>query len=188
MAWRPIAAHDVPMTETIVPDDKDWTWVLDRPCPQCGFAAGAFEVTDVGPMIRSNAAEFVAVLTGPAEALRRRPDPTTWSPLEYAAHVRDVYRLYLERLTMMLVEDDPLYANWDQDVTAVEDDYRGQNPVEVAVELVAAADAIADAFDRVAGGQWQRSGRRGDGAVFTVETFARYLIHDPIHHLHDVRS
>ena len=22
---------------TIEPDTKDWTWVLDRPCPECGF-------------------------------------------------------------------------------------------------------------------------------------------------------
>jgi hypothetical protein len=34
--------------------------------------------------------------------------------------------------------------------------------------------------------QYQRSGRRSDGARFTVETFARYFIHDPVHHLHDV--
>ena len=25
-----------------------------------------------------------------------------------------------------------------------------------------------------------------DGAAFTVETFARYLTHDPVHHLYDV--
>ena len=24
----------------IVPDGKDWTWVLERPCPECGFDAG----------------------------------------------------------------------------------------------------------------------------------------------------
>ncbi|MBV8693173.1 MAG: DinB family protein, partial [Actinobacteria bacterium] len=24
-------------------------------------------------------------------------------------------------------------------------------------------------------------------ASFTIDTFARYFIHDPIHHLHDVR-
>jgi hypothetical protein len=34
--------------------------------------------------------------------------------------------------------------------------------------------------------QWQRPGRRSDGARFTVETFARYFIHDPVHHLYDV--
>ncbi len=38
----------------------------------------------------------------------------------------------------------------------------------------------------VRGDQWERPGRRSDGASFTVETFARYMIHDPVHHLWDV--
>jgi len=33
-----------------------------------------------------------------------------------------------------------------------------------------------------------RTGRRSDGAEFTVDTFARYFVHDPIHHLHDVAN
>ena len=24
---------------SITPDTKDWTWVLERPCPECGFEA-----------------------------------------------------------------------------------------------------------------------------------------------------
>jgi hypothetical protein len=38
----------------------------------------------------------------------------------------------------------------------------------------------------VTGAQWQRTGSRSDGADFTVESFARYFIHDPVHHLYDV--
>jgi hypothetical protein len=33
---------------------------------------------------------------------------------------------------------------------------------------------------------WQRTGTRTDGARFSVDSFARYLIHDPVHHLHDI--
>ena len=36
------------------------------------------------------------------------------------------------------------------------------------------------------GDQWPRTGPRSDGARFTVETFARYFVHDPVHHLYDV--
>jgi hypothetical protein len=86
----------------------------------------------------------------------------------------------------MLTEDDPKYPNWDQDATAVADNYFGQDPAVVADELVAAAATIAERFDGVAGEQWNRPGTRGDGAHFTIETFARYLIHDPVHHLFDV--
>jgi len=34
--------------------------------------------------------------------------------------------------------------------------------------------------------QYGRTGVRSDGAVFTIESFARYFLHDPLHHLWDV--
>ena len=173
----------------IVPDTKDWTWVLDRPCPECGFVASAFDLAGLPGMIRANAAAWQDLLSAPS-GLDRRPSPDRWSPLEYACHVRDVFRLYDVRLHLMLDEDDPAFANWDQDATAVEDSYNTQSPPVVAGELTAAAGALADSFASVAaaGDQWTRTGTRSDGAHFTVESFARYLIHDPVHHLYDVAS
>jgi hypothetical protein len=56
----------------------------------------------------------------------------------------------------------------------------------VSEALTDAAAVLADAFGSVAGDEWQRVGRRGDGAVFTVATFALYLVHDPVHHVWDV--
>ena len=168
----------------ITPDDKDWTWVLERACPECGFVAAAFPREDVGAMVRENAAFWPRVLERADVA--RRPSDDSWSPLEYACHVRDVFRIYDMRLERMLTEDDPLYPNWDQDVTAVDNRYNEQDPRRVASELAEAAAAIADRFDTVQGNRWERTGRRSDGKHFTVETFARYMIHDPIHHLHDV--
>jgi hypothetical protein len=34
--------------------------------------------------------------------------------------------------------------------------------------------------------EWSRPGRRSDGATFTVNSLSRYLLHDIVHHLHDV--
>ena len=170
----------------IVPDEKDWTWVLERPCPECGFDASAVPPASVGPLLRVNAAAWEEVLRQPDDVVRRRPATDRWAPLEYACHVRDVCTLYHRRLDLMLLEDDPLYPNWDQDVTAVEERYREQDPVTVSEQLRDAAHALADAFDTVEGEQWLRRGRRGDGARFSVAGFSRYLLHDPVHHLHDV--
>lgn len=174
----------IPPDDLIPPDDKDWTWVLERRCPECGFDATAHEVGRTGAALRANAAAWPAVLAG--EGARDRPDDRTWSPLEYGCHVRDVFALYERRLRMMLDEDDPLYPNWDQDETAVEERYLEQDPSVVAEQLVAAGEALAARFDAVRGAQWQRPGRRSDGASFTVDSFARYLLHDPVHHLWDV--
>ena len=68
----------------IIPDDKNWTWVLERACPECGFDASTFPATAVAAQV------------------------------------------------------------------------------------------------------WGRTGIRSDGAAFTVDTFARYFLHDPVHHLWDV--
>ena len=174
------------MTDAIVPDDKDWTWVLERPCPECGFAASSIAPADVARLVRESTDRWVAVLDTPVEHLRARPDPSRWTTLEYAAHVRDVFRLYRTRLALMVDVDDPLFANWDQDVTAREECYNEQDPAIVAVELHEAGVALADAFDAIEGDQWQRPGRRSDGVSFTIATFAQYMIHDPLHHLWDV--
>lgn len=169
---------------TIQPDTKDWTWVLDRPCPECGYDASRVAATDVAGAVRTNAAGWADVLR--RSDVRTRPTPSVWSPLEYGCHVRDVFRLYDYRLSLMLEQDDPLYPNWDQDVTAIEERYDGQDPVVVAAELADAANAIADRFDTVHGDQWERTGRRSDGASFTIDSFARYFLHDVVHHLQDV--
>jgi len=170
--------------DAIIPDSKDWTWVLQRPCPECGFAAAELAGSDIGDRTRASAAEWQQVLTRPD--VRDRPAPTVWSPLEYACHVRDVCDLFDRRLALMLTEDDPLFENWDQDVSAVVGRYGDQDPATVADALVAAAASIADRFDSVTGDQWARTGRRTDGAVFTSESFGRYFVHDIVHHLHDV--
>jgi hypothetical protein len=169
----------------MIPDTKDWTWVLRRPCPDCGLDTSSLAREDIPAMIRANAGAWQEVLGGPGDHAAR-PAPDRWSALEYACHVRDVFRLYDYRLTQMLTQDDPLFPNWDQDETAVKDQYAGQVPAEVAAQIREAAATLADRFAGVTGDQWPRKGRRGDGARFTIETFGRYFIHDPVHHLYDV--
>ena len=170
----------------IVPDTKDWTWVLARPCPECGFAAGDVDPADVGPAVRESLPRWRAALTRPDAAVRPRAE--VWSTLEYAAHVRDVFRVFDERLGLMLAQDDPAFENWDQDVTAVEADYASQVPVAVADELDVAGHMVAASFDAVPAGQEDRTGRRSNGSVFTVRTLGQYFLHDVVHHLHDVRA
>ena len=168
----------------IVPDSKDWTWVLHEPCGECGLTAAEVPLADVAPRIRASIPRWQAVLAWPAA--RERPDESTWSPLEYACHVRDVCHVFDERLVLMLERDDPDFANWDQDATAVEERYPEQDPAQVADELAAEAEAIAGRFAAVRPDQADRSGRRSNGSVFTVTTLAQYCLHDLVHHEHDV--
>jgi hypothetical protein len=170
--------------DPIVPDGKDWTWVLQRPCAECGFDTATIAGGDVAGMLATNARAWTEVLR--RDDVRARPKPDVWSPLEYACHVRDVYELYDYRLHLMLDSDDPVFPNWDQDQTALSERYGEQDPATVASELTAAQQQLSASFAAVEQDQWQRTGNRSDGARFTIDGFARYLIHDPIHHLFDV--
>lgn len=90
-------------------DSKDWTWVLSQQCPECGFVASDVQATEVGGIVREQLPRWEAVLRR-VEA-RERPVPTTWSPTEYACHVRDVFIIFAGRVRLMLAEEDPQFAD-----------------------------------------------------------------------------
>jgi hypothetical protein len=168
-------------------DTKDWTWVLERRCPECGFDAATLRREDIGAELRSVNERLIALLGADAH-VRERPSPDVWSPLEYGCHVRDVHRLFLLRLRLMLAQDEPRFPNWDQDVTAVESRYVLTDLDELLADLAVDGEALAAAYDAVEDHQWGRTGLRSDGARFTVESFGRYLVHDPTHHVWDVEQ
>jgi hypothetical protein len=172
--------------DAVEPDTKDWTWVLDKPCPDCDFDCAAVDRAELPARVVANADAFAHALERPDA--RSRPRPGTWSVVEYACHVRDVHRVFDGRVQAMLGEDDPQFENWDQDATALEDHYGEQDPAVVARELVAAAAAVAATYAAVADDQWQRPGRRSNGSVFTIDSLARYHLHDVEHHRWDVEA
>ena len=171
----------------ITPDDKDWTWVLERPCPRVRLRRlGRHRPRGAG-LIRANAARRGSAARRRAAITAGAPDPTRWSTLEYACHVRDVFRRFDERLELMLDEDDPLFANWDQDATAIEDRYGEQDPATVVADLAGRRRPDRRRLDGVDGRQWDAARPPVQRSVFTLDTLSRYLVHDPIHHVWDVR-
>ncbi|WP_285724160.1 DinB family protein [Psychromicrobium xiongbiense] len=170
----------------IIPETKDWTWVLERPCPECGFEAGLQTPTSTAATLPGVIERWEAVLR--RADLTVRPDDATWSPLEYACHVRDVFSVMDTRLHTMLTRDEPTFANWDQDATAVDYDYAHQVPQQVSDQLTIAGGRIGERFGAVPPEDWERFGHRSDGATFTVRSLSGYFLHDVVHHLHDVQG
>ena len=136
----------------IIPDEKDWTWVLTRPCPECSFRR--FD-GHPGHGART-ASRTCCPAGGPSSAGPTWPNArttTTWSALEYACHVRDVFSLFDQRLNLMLDDDDARFENWDQDHTAVDKDYANADPAVVSAELTAEGEQIAESFAGVQRGR-----------------------------------
>ena len=167
------------------PDTKDWTWTLSLRCEECGLAAGEVAIADAPERLFVAAEEWVVILRE-NPAVTARPEPSVWSPLEYGAHVRDVLRLFDARIALMLIENEPTFANWDQDETAIEERYAEQDPEVVADELEAAALALVTRLRSLEPEQLERRGLRSDNSEFSVATLSHYMLHDVIHHLWDV--
>jgi len=171
---------------SITPDTKDWTWVLERPCAECGFLAADLPTRELPSRIGEWAQRWRTVLG--RDNRRVRPEPGVWSPLEYGCHVRDVLRVFDKRVRLMLADEAPTFENWDQDETALVERYDEQDPIRVADELTLAAAVLAVTFAEVPDDAWGRTGLRSNGSHFTVESIGRYFAHDVVHHLHDVQG
>ena len=176
MRDEPLATH---------PDDKDWTWVVQRPCPECGFDPSDVEPVGLPVLIGQALSQWPAVLATPDAD--KRPTADTWSPLEYACHVRDLLRVFTHRVELALEREVPTFATWDQEAAATERRYWEQDPAQVSADIEAAGEAAAVAFGGVRADQWQRGGLRSDGAPFTVATLGVYALHELVHHAWDVR-
>jgi hypothetical protein len=168
----------------LTPDTKDWTWVLERTCPECGFDPANYPSSIFASTLLGRANEWTAILARDDVRARTRED--RWSDLEYACHVRDVYRVMDGRLVLMMEQDNPIFQNWDQDDTAINERYDLQDPLVVGSELMAAADDFATRVESVGPDDWARPGTRSNGSRFSVETLIRYSVHDVFHHLWDV--
>jgi hypothetical protein len=170
----------------IIPDTKDWTWVLGRRCPECGFEADSLTPQDVARRLDAALPRWDAALQ--RDNVLERPDSSTWSPLEYGYHVRDVFEVFRHRLELMLAEDDARFEDWDQDAAALEKSYADADPAVVRSELATQGALTRDAFAAVPERAYGRKGLRSNGSEFTVVTLAQYFLHDVEHHLHDVNG
>lgn len=163
-------------------DDRDWTFVITQGCAECGFQP--FDPTQAAARLRVETLRWRTVLERPDVA--QRPAPQVWSPLEYACHVRDMVRLLGVRVEAMRDAEHPTFADWDGDAKAVELAYWQADPAQTWTELQASAAYAADALDSVRASEFDRSGQRSDGVVFTIASLSQYIGHEMEHHLHDV--
>jgi hypothetical protein len=169
-------------------------WVYPAPgwvCSECGFDYDACAPATTPTALRGFGRRYrVPLVRGlPGEdldvLLRMRPDPQTWSALEYACHTRDSFALYEHRTDVVLAEDRPLLPRMRRDEVVVERDYNSQNPAAVAEELAVAAEALAARLESVPPQAWVRVGVR-DNLEMSIDWMGRNAVHEGTHHLVDV--
>ncbi len=165
-------------------------------CPECGFADSTVSDANAEESVRSLGARYQAALRGEGSIelsvarLRARPEPSTWSALEYAAHMRDVVALWSWGLHRTLTDHAPELPAADPglpDRAAAEADYNSQDPATVVQELSANAERMARKLATVGSEQWLRTARFGETQIDPL-WIVRKVAHEGHHHLLDIEK
>jgi hypothetical protein len=161
-------------------------------CAECGFDATLLTTADATTALRSLGRRWREAFEDvPDEVLRRRPDPQTWSPLEYAAHTRDVLALLGHGLSEILDDARPEFPGIDPDPlgddgSAADHGYNTLDPSRVLDSLERNASAMADRAARALPAHFSRTATvRGE--TVDAARILKHAVHDATHHLKDVQ-
>lgn len=164
--------------------------LLSNDCDECGHVDDALSMAEAVAKLRGFGRRYRAPLTRflPGEdgdvLLRERSEPGTWSALEYAAHVSEVFHNYDHWVLRSLEEDDPVIDAPTPDEAVEAGRFNEADPAEVAGAIAAHAEALAATLEAVPEEAWGRCHvRRGEhrSVLFT----ARRAVHEGNHHLLD---
>ena len=123
-----------------------------------------------------------------AAVVRQRPAPEVWSALEYAAHTRDVFAFYRERIERVVTDDRPTLHAVGFGSREEERSYNDEDPAATAAGVATEANAVADLLGSLDDDAWKRVGLASDGsgAERSVRVLAQRAVHDAHHHLLDI--
>jgi hypothetical protein len=158
-------------------------------CDECGYVYGVITRVEIPLALRARAVDFRTRLAElEDEVLRAHPRSGAWSALEYACHVRDLFRVQRERVELALVENEPRFTAMRREERVYEERYNEQDPTTVGEELVGSAGRLAATFESLDGSGWTRTGVYNwpSTQVRTVEWIGQHTVHEAQHHLQDV--
>src|SRR5262245_62758043 len=125
--------------------------------------------------IRSSAAVLQrAVEAAPPGGLARIPREGEWSALETMTHVRDVIvHVYGLRIRRLLYEDDPLFADFDEEGYRRASLARGETVGDLLDTIVGEHEQMARLLAALPDADWAREGRHPVSGVMSIEFLCR---------------
>jgi hypothetical protein len=170
----------------------DWTRIQRDPCPQCGQHPAALAPASLGELaIESSIAWREFLLETDDTDLRAIPEPGVFSPIQYAAHVRDILKVYSDRMLLGVEQDGPTVPIFNPSQEVFES-YNRLDAEELAGDLEAQAQRLAKIVEDMDPSAWSRIviNDRGQYGVytFTVAGLACNAAHEAHHHLLDAKG
>ena len=121
------------------------------------------------------------------EELCHRPAPDEWSLKEIAAHLRDAEACFLERLELIVSEDEPRLPDIDVDAYVLERDYQRQDLYEVLSEFSLLRRHSTGLLWGLEPSDWEREGLHLYRGRLSVMQVARDMNEHDLGHLWQVR-
>jgi hypothetical protein len=158
-------------------------------CEGCGFVYDLDRAAEASGQIRAGASELGVLLREHAADASSRREPTTWSPLEYGCHVRDVLLVQRERVLETRRRERPAFTPMGRDERVEHDGYSEQDPTAVARQLDDAALLLAHVLDRLGPEDWERLVVYSYPVEWerSLRWVAVHTVHEVRHHLVDVQ-
>jgi len=160
-------------------------------CPECGLDYDSIQPGDAAVAIRSFPRRYREALSaartsaGGDDVVRERPEPATWSALEYTAHVADFFGVFSHIVDRMYAEEKPTLEMPDPDDRAAVANYNAKDPDATLQELDAAAAKLAADVERLDHEAWHRTATFPWGER-DILTMVRNAVHEGSHHLRDI--
>ena len=139
--------------------------------------AAALESLESGP-------KKVGALTKKLEdaALRRKPAPDKWSAMEVVCHLRDIEKLWADRLVKAAFSEKPAFYMLEVDDLAVKNSYNTQDLGAAVKEFARLREDNLRLLRALPAGHWQRSGVHPKRGEITIERIVEIMIgHDQSH-------
>jgi DinB family protein len=156
-------------------------------CSACGFDGAVYDDASLIDAIVGLGSRWSALLVEAGPELRARPQPHTWSAIEYAAHSRDITALHVFGVEQALTEDEPVFPAIDAD-TLIETSaatYHTEDRDAVVAQLDREARRLAASAADAGAARWVRGITIGDERS-TIRRLLEHALHDSLHHLDDV--
>ena len=158
-------------------------------CPECGLQYDTISPSDAVVALKSYPRRFRELLMPVVDEqrepmLHRRPDESTWSAIEYTAHVADILATMDDIFRRMLAEHHPTLGFFDPDQRAAQERYNERDPERVLADVAAGAQRVADTLGRATPDDWSRTASFPWGARDLL-TMVRNAVHEGSHHLRD---
>lgn len=119
----------------------------------------------------------------PTETLLRPSRDGGWGAIENMCHLRDWEEIFVDRARAIVDQDRPELPAYDDELWAIERDYRGQNPERVMQRLRALREEFVGVLKGVPPEGWARTGYHADRGEIDLRWLAEHALQHGEEHL-----